>query len=153
MAEFTKMPEYPEIITELSKKAESDEVRHFSLSSFMPDKSLEYVFEKIDKTMKFFSVYVSREHLDDDLWEDDRYAEKEEAHLCSGVEEEARKYWWERNREHLRLIDERLESLKNHPAYQGMKEGDLRDKIIKDCFPFKCIRGIFLRNISKLYFS
>ena len=34
------MPEYPEIITELIKRAESDELRHFDLSSFMSGSSL-----------------------------------------------------------------------------------------------------------------
>jgi hypothetical protein len=126
------MSEYPEIITELIKKAESDEVRHFDLSSFMSGKSLEDVFEKIDKTMKFLSVYVFMEPLEDDLWENSRYAEKEKVLLCSLVEAEARKYWWDRNREHLELIDERVESLKKDPAYKDMKEGDLRDKVIED---------------------
>ena len=124
--------EYPEIIKEVTEKAKFDELRHFSLSSFMSDKSLEDVFEKIDRTMQFFSVYIFMELLEDDLWEDERYAEKEEVHLCSRVEEEARKHWWERNREHLKLIDERMESLKIDPEYKGMKEGDLRDKVIDD---------------------
>ena len=126
------LTEYPEIITELIKKAQSYELKHFDLSSFMSGKSLEDVFEKIDKTMEFFSVYVFMESLEDDLWEDNRYAEKEKVLLCSRVEEEARKYWWDRNSEHLKLIDERVESLKNDPEYKGMKEGDLRDKVIKD---------------------
>ena len=122
------LTEYPEIITELIKGAKSDKLRHFDLSSFMSGKSLEDVFEKIDKTMEFFSVYVFMESLEDDLWEDNRYAEKEKVLLCSRVEEEARKYWWDRNREHLKLIDERVESLKKGPAYKDMKEGDLRDR-------------------------
>jgi len=126
------MPEYPEIIAEITKKEESHELRHFDLSSFMSGPSLEDVFEKIDKTMRFFSVYVSMEHLEDNLWEDSRYAKKEKVELCSRVEEEARKYWWNRNREHIRIIDERLDSLKNDPEYKDMKEGDLRDKIIDD---------------------
>ena len=123
---------YPEIINELMAKAESDELRRFYLSSFMSDKSLEYVFEKIEKDMKFFSIYIFMEWLEDDFWEDERYTEKEEVHLCSQVEVEARKYWWNRNREHLKLIDERVKSLKNSPKYQGMKEGDLKDKVIRD---------------------
>ncbi|MBW1794791.1 MAG: hypothetical protein JRF30_10350 [Deltaproteobacteria bacterium] len=126
------LPEYPEIITELIEKAQSDKLRHFDLSSFMSDKPLEEVFGKIDRTMQFFSVYVFMELLEDDLWEDERYAEKEEVHLCSRVEEEARKHWWDRNREHLKLIDERMESLKIDPEYKDMKEGDLRDKVIED---------------------
>ena len=124
--------EYPEIIKELTAKAESDKLRHFNLSSFMSDRSLEYAFQKIDKDMKFFSVYIFMERLEDDLWEDERYTEKEEVHLCSRVETEARKYWWNRNREHLKLIDKRVKSLKNGPEYQGMKEGDLKDKVIRD---------------------
>ncbi len=75
--------EYPEVIAELTEKAQADELRPFSLSSFMSDKTLEEVFQKIDRTMRFFSVYVFMEHLDDKLWEDDRYTEKEEVHLCS----------------------------------------------------------------------
>jgi hypothetical protein len=126
------MPEYPEIITEMIKKAQSDGLRPFNLSSFMSGPSLEDVFEKIDKTMNFFSVYVSMEHLEDDLWEDSRYADKEEVHLCSRVEEEARKYWSDRNREHLKLIDERYETSKQDPKYKDMKEWDLKDRIIED---------------------
>jgi hypothetical protein len=44
---------------------------------------MEYAFQKIDKNMKFFSVYIFMERLEDDFWEDDRYTEKEEVHLCS----------------------------------------------------------------------
>lgn len=126
------MTEYPEMITEMIKRAESRELRHFDLSSFMSDKRLKDVFGQIDRAMTFFSVYVSMEHLEEDLWEDSRYTDKEKLHLCSRVEEEARKYWWNRNREHLKIIDERMESLKNDPEYRDMKEGDLRDKIIED---------------------
>lgn len=75
--------EYPKIIKEVTAKAEFDELRQFNLSSFMSDKSLEYAFEKLDKDMKFFSVYIFMERLEDDLLEDDRYTEKEEVHLCS----------------------------------------------------------------------
>ena len=70
------MAEFPEIIKELVNKAKSDELRHFDLSSFMSDKSLEDVFKNIDKFMRFFSVYVFMEPIDDDLWEDSRYVEK-----------------------------------------------------------------------------
>ena len=76
----------------------------------MTGPSLKEVYGKIDKTMRFFSVYVYMERLEDDLWDNDRYTEKEKVILCSRVEEEARKYWWDRNREHIKLIDERLES-------------------------------------------
>ena len=126
------MQKYPEIIAELIRQAKSDEIRHFDPSSFMSGPSLEDVFEKIDKTMTFFSVYVSMEHLEDDLWEDSRYTEKEEVHLCSRVEEGARRYWSDRNREHLKLIDERYETLKKDPKYKDMKEWDLKDRIIND---------------------
>ena len=126
------MQEYPEIITEMIKRADSHELSHFDLSSFMSVKTLEGEYEKIDKTMTFFSVYVSMEHLEDDLWEDSRYTEKEEVHLCSRVEEEARRYWSDRNREHLKLIDERYETLKQDPKYKDMKEWDLKDRIIED---------------------
>ena len=96
--------QYPEIIAKMIRKAESDELRHFDLSSFMSSPFLEDVFAKIDKTMTFFAVYVSMEHLEDDLWEDSQYTEKEEVHLCSRVESEARRYWWDRNRKHFMII-------------------------------------------------
>jgi hypothetical protein len=75
--------EYPEIIKELMAKAKSDELRQFNLSSFMSDKSMKKVFAEIEKDMKFFSVYIFMERLEDELWEDERYTEKEEVHLCS----------------------------------------------------------------------
>ena len=52
--------------------------------------------------------------------------------MCSRVEEKARKYWWDRNRRYLKLIDERMEPLRNDLEYKDMKEGDLRDKVIED---------------------
>lgn len=124
--------EYPEIITEFIKHAKGDELRRFNLSSFMSDKSLADVFETIDRTLQFFSVYIVVERFEDDLWEDSRYTKKEEVTLCSLVEAKAREYWWNRNREHIRIIDERLESLKSDPEYKDLKEGDIRDKIIED---------------------
>ena len=75
--------EYPEVIAELIEKAQAHELRGFHLSSFMSDKPLEEVFQKIDRTMRFFSVYVFMERLEDDLWEDERCMDKEEVHLCS----------------------------------------------------------------------
>ncbi len=122
----------PEIIKALTKAAGSDKLRHFNLSSFMTGPPLTKVFEKIDRNMRFFSVYVAMEHLKDDLREDSRYVDKQEVHLCSLVEAEVRKYWWDRNREHLKLIDERIKSLKNDPEFKNIKEGDLRDKAIKE---------------------
>ncbi len=126
------MLELTEIIKELINKAESDDLRHFDLSSFMSDKSLEDVFNNIDKSMRFFAVYIFMEPIEDDLWEDSRYVVKEEVQICSLVDEKVRRYWWDRNKEHLRRIDERLEVLKKDPQFQGLKESDLRDKIIKD---------------------
>ncbi len=123
---------YPDIIRALISEAETDRLKYLDLSSFMTGPSLREVYEKIDKTMKFFSVYVYMERLENDLWDDDRYVEKEKVILCSRVEEEARKYWWNRSMEHLRLIDERMESLKNEPEYKDIKENDLKDKIIED---------------------
>ena len=123
---------YPDIIRALIAEAETDRLRYFELSFFMTGPSLKEVYGKIDKTMRFFTVYVYMERLEDDLWDNDRYTEKEKVILCSRVEEEVRKYWWDRNREHIKLIDERLDSLKNEPEYKKMKVGDLRDKIIKD---------------------
>jgi hypothetical protein len=75
--------EYPVIISELIKGAKSDKSKHFNLSSFMSDKPFEDVFEKIDRAMNFFSVYVFMEPLEDDLWEYSRYAEKESVLLNS----------------------------------------------------------------------
>jgi hypothetical protein len=126
------MTQFPIIITELVKKAESDKLRHFGLSSFMSDKSLEDVFKKIDKSMRFFSVYVFMEPIEDDLWEDSLYVEKEKVRLCSRVDEEIRRYWWDRNAEHLKRIDERLEKLKADSEYKDMRESDIRDKIIEE---------------------
>ena len=123
---------YPDIIRALIAEAETDRLRYFELSFFMTGPSLKEVYGKIDKTMRFFTVYVYMERLEDDLWDNDRYTEKEKVILCSRVEEEVRKYWWDRNREHIKLIDERLDSLKNEPEYKKMKVDDLRDKIIKD---------------------
>ena len=77
------LEKYPVIIEEVIKKTQSDELRCFNLSSFMSDKPLEEVFQEIDKDMKFFSVYIFMEWLEDDLREDERYTEKEEVHLCS----------------------------------------------------------------------
>lgn len=126
------MSVYPEIITELIKKAKSDELRHFNLSSFMSDTSLEDVFGKIDRTMSFFSVYIVEEFLQEDLWDDPRYMDQESAQLCSLVEAEVRKYWWDRNREHLKRIDARVEALKNNPEFKDIKESALRDKAIEE---------------------
>ena len=64
--------------------SKSNELRRFNLSSFMSDRSLEYAFQKTDKDIKFFSVYIFMERLEDDLWEDDRYMEKEEVH-CTNI--------------------------------------------------------------------
>jgi hypothetical protein len=61
---------YPEIIGEVIKKAQSDELRRFNLSSFMSDRPLEEVFQEIDKDMKFFSVYIFMEWLEYDYRED-----------------------------------------------------------------------------------
>lgn len=122
----------PELINELTKAAGLNKLKHFDFSSFMTGPSLTKVFKKIDRNMRFFSVYLAMEHLQDDLWENSRYVDKEKVHLCSLVEAEVRKYWWDRNREHLKLIDERVKSLKNVPEFKNIKEGDLRDKAIKE---------------------
>ena len=60
---------YPNIIAELTKAAENDQLRHFDLSSFMTGPPLKKVYEKIDRSMTFFSVYVAMEHLQENLWE------------------------------------------------------------------------------------
>ena len=123
---------HPHIIQALIAEAESDRLRYLDLSSFMTGPPLNEVYEKIDRSMTFFSVYVAMEHLKDDLWEDSRYVDKEKVHLCSLVETEVRKYWRDRNREHLKLIDERVESLKIDPEFKSIKQGDIRDKAIKE---------------------
>ena len=125
------MAGFPEIIDDLVKKAESDELRHFDLSSFMSGPSLEEVFNQIDRSMQFFSIYISMEHLEEDLWEDSRYVDKEKVHLCSIVEEEVRRYWWDRNTEHLNRIDELMTSYKDDSRFSKMTERDMRDKAIK----------------------
>ena len=72
------------------------------------------------------------EHLQEELWEDSRYVDKQEVHLCSLVEAEVRRYWWDRNMEHLKRIDELMASYKNDPNYKTMTERELRDKAIKE---------------------
>jgi len=57
--------------------ASSDRLKTFELSSFMAGPPLADVFETIDKRMKFFSVYIAKEHLSPDLWEDSRYVDIE----------------------------------------------------------------------------
>jgi hypothetical protein len=123
--------DYPKIISELVERTKPGELIPFNLSSFFSEKPLEVVFKEIDKAMTFFSVYIVMEPLEKSLWEDSRYADKELIQLCSLVEEQARKYWFERNREHLKLIEERMEQLQDSPEYKDMAEGDLRDKVIE----------------------
>lgn len=123
---------YPEIITTLTRTAGTEKLRHFDFSSFMTGPPMEEVYTKIDKTMRFFSVYVIMEHLQEDLWEDSRYADKQEVDLCSLVEEEVRRYWWDRNTEHLKRIDNLMESYKNDSKYSKMSERELRNKAIKE---------------------
>jgi hypothetical protein len=123
---------YPEIIEGLIKQTSENKLRFFNLSEFMSGPSLEEVWTKIDRSMEYFSVYLDMEHLREDLWEDERFVIKEEARLCSRVEEEARRYWWDKNTEHLDLIDKRMQELQNAPEFKEMKEKDLRDKVIKD---------------------
>lgn len=124
--------EHPNIIAELTKAAENDQLRHFDLSSFMTGPPLKEVYKKIDRSMTFFSVYVAMEHLQENLWEDSRYVDKEKVHLCSLVEEEVRRYWWDRNTEHLNRIDELMELYKNDSNYSKMPERELRDRAIKE---------------------
>lgn len=124
--------EYPEIIKAIAKAAGSEKLRHFDLSSFMEGPPLEKVFEKIDRSMRFFSVYVAEEHLQEDLWEDFRFVDKEEARLCSRIEEEVRRYWWDRNTEHLERIDELIALYKQDSKYSEMAERELRDKAISE---------------------
>lgn len=60
--------EYPEVITELIVAAKLGKLRRFNLSSFMSSKPIDDMFKKIDKSMRFFSVYVLIERLEEDLW-------------------------------------------------------------------------------------
>jgi arginyl-tRNA--protein-N-Asp/Glu arginylyltransferase len=62
---------------------------------------------------------------------DSRYVDKQEAHLCSLVEEAARKYWLKRNREHLETIHRRMKELRNKPECKDMREEDLWDEVIE----------------------
>lgn len=123
---------YPNIIAKLTKAEESNRLRHFDLSSFMEGPPLIEVYEKIDKSMTFFSIYVVMEHLKEDLWEDSRYVDKEKVHLCSLVEEEVRRYWWDNNTEHLNRIEKLMQSYRNDSNYSKMTERELRDKAIKE---------------------
>ena len=93
---------------------------------------LKGVYDKIDKSMTFFSIYVVMEHLREDLWEDSRYADKEKVHLCSLVAEDVRRYWWDRDTEHLNRIEKLMASYKNDSNYSKMTERELRDKAIKE---------------------
>ncbi len=83
---------YPQIIQSLITEAKSDRLRYLDLSSFMTSPPLKEVYEKIDRSMTFFSIYVVMEHLKEDLWEESRFVDKEKVHLCSLVEEEVRRY-------------------------------------------------------------
>jgi len=66
---------YPNIIQALIAETESDRLRCLDLSSFVTSLPLKEVYEKIDSSMTFFSVYIAMEHLKDDLWEDSRYVD------------------------------------------------------------------------------
>ncbi len=67
---------YPKIIIDLTKAAASEKLRNFDLSSFMTGPPLKEVYDKIDRSMTFFLVYVVMENLKEDLWEDSRYTDK-----------------------------------------------------------------------------
>lgn len=118
-------------MTGLINYARAHQLRSFNLSSFMTGPPLNDVYEKIDRSMQFFSVYVVMERLHEDLWEDSRYVDKKEVRLCSLVVYEVRRYWWNRNTAHLSRIEELLESYKNDSIYSKMTERELRDKAIK----------------------
>ena len=49
------------------------------------------------------------------------------------------------HKEDLKLIDERVESLRNNPEYKDMtEEGDLREKVIKDLGNSPVYASVFL---------
>lgn len=103
----------------------------FNLSSFMRGPSLSEVYKNIDKAMDFFSVYVVVEPLNENLWSDERYVEKKEVRLCPLIEEKTRRYWFDRQHEHFRRIDEQMDVLKKEPQFSRLKDGELRDSAIK----------------------
>ena len=135
--------QFPPQVKDLIESASSENIRIFSLSSYMEGPSLTKIFENINKDMAFFSIYIDKSQLEDNLWEDSHYVDKEEAHLCSIVEEEVRRYWWNRNREHLERIDASIALYKKDPAFSQMIEGQLRDRAIGELD-----QEVFLRAVE-----
>ncbi|MBU0991932.1 MAG: hypothetical protein KJ737_05505 [Proteobacteria bacterium] len=126
------MVQYPEIISEMINSAQSGKLNVFRLSEFMSGPSLEDVYRDFDKSMFFFSVYVYENRLEENLWRDDRFAEKETVRLCSLVEEKTRQYWFGRQNDHLKRIDARMAELRSEMEFRHMKEGELRDKSVDE---------------------
>jgi len=123
---------YPEIIREMITKASSDELRMFDYTSF------EQALEKVDRSICFFSVYVAMEPLEQEFRQNERFVTKREIRINSLVEEKTARYWFNNSEEHFRLIDERMESLKNSPEYKNINEWDinaeveLKERVLKD---------------------
>ncbi|MDY6822296.1 MAG: hypothetical protein SWH68_00630 [Thermodesulfobacteriota bacterium] len=118
------------IIQEAINANKDGKLTLFDLSSFMRGPSLSEVYNNIDRTMEFFSVYVAVEPLNDNLWTDERYVEKEEVLLCSLVEEKSRRYWIDRQHEHFKRIDEQMDALRDDHQFSNLGEGELRDAAI-----------------------
>lgn len=119
------------IIKEVINAEKEGNLALWNLSSFMSGPSLFEVYDNIDRSMNFFSVYVVVEPLNENLWSDERFVEKEEVRLCSLIEEKARRYWFDRQHEHFRRIDEQMDVLRKDSQFRGFKDGELRDAAIK----------------------
>lgn len=118
---------YPEIIREMITKASQNSPTRFSGASFQE------ALEKIDRTMHFFSVYVSMERLERELRQDERFVIKSEHHIGTLVDQRTARYWFRNNDEHFRLIDERIETLKSSPEYNHITKWDLYAEVeLKD---------------------
>ncbi len=118
---------YPEIVQEMITKAGSGELRMFDYTSF------QQALEEIDRSMRFFSVHVTMERLERELRQDECFVTKREIAIGSLVGESTTRYWLNNSEEHFRLIDERMEFLKNSPEYNHIKEWDLDAEVeLKD---------------------
>ncbi len=119
--------EYPEIIKEMIAKSNSDELTMLRYGTF------EDALKEVDKSMDFFSVYVKMEDLDREFSRDERFVTISKRQAGSYIEQRISYYWFDRNEEHFRLIDERMASLKSSPEYSHIKEWELRDEVaLKD---------------------
>lgn len=111
---------FPEIITELINTGEAKRLHDFY--------HLEDAFEQTDQSMHFFSVYLAKETLADELRRDEKYMTKKEQVRPSMVDQETMFYWRKRSEEHFRLIDERMDQHKKSPEYSHIEEWDYMDE-------------------------